>query len=206
LPPSRAERLEPDAPLPRLRPWYRPAVKRTALPLYLLALGLVCCAGGATDGYGWYVDGTRVPDEDWRAHDGPFLAQLVLTADARALQAAWTDDPAGAPVHHLDRAAPGSRVETAIFFSRCEPDGAGVCSVWGTATVEASDGRVLANRVEVPLWVDQPPPAGLGVSEHGLGMVVEDFAGSYTFRFVVTDRVARREVSLMRELAVARAE
>jgi hypothetical protein len=65
---------------------------------------------------------------------------------------------------------------------------------------------VLAKQVEVALWVDHPPPAGLGVSEHGLGVVVEDFAGSYTFHFVVTDRVARREVSLVQELAVARAE
>jgi hypothetical protein len=110
------------------------------------------------------------------------------------------------PVRHVARAVPGSRVETAVFFARCEPDAAGSCSVWGTATIEASDGRVLAKQVEVALWVDHPPPAGLGVSEHGLGVVVEDFAGSYTFHFVVTDRVARREVSLVQELAVARAE
>lgn len=181
-------------------------MKRTALQLCVLALGSLCCAAAPRDEYGWFVDGKRVPDEAWRAHDGPFLAQLVLTADARALQAAWNDDPDGAPVRPLDHAAPDSKVETVVFFARCEPDREGNCSVWGTATVEASDGRVLANRVEVPLWVDHPPPPGLGVSEHGLGVVIEDFAGSYTFRFVVTDRVGRREVSLMQELAVARAE
>jgi hypothetical protein len=181
-------------------------VTRTALRLCTLALGFVCCAAAPADEHGWYVDGKRIPDEAWRAHDGPFLAQLVLSADARALQAAWKDDPDDAAVRPLDRAAPGSKVETVVFFARCEPDAAGNCSVWGTATIEASDGRVLANRVEVALWVDHPPPAGLGVSEHGLGVVVEDFAGSYTFRIVVTDRVARREVSLVRQLAVAKAE
>ena len=87
-----------------------------------------------------------------------------------------------------------------VFFARCQPDGHGNCSVWGKASVETSDGRVLAKGVEVPLWVDRPPLPGdaLGVSEHGVGLVVADFAGSYTFRVVVTDRVAGREVALVR--------
>jgi hypothetical protein len=95
-----------------------------------------------------------------------------------------------------------------VYFAGCQPADDGDCSVWGKATLEASDGRALAKEVEVALSVDRPPPSGdaFGMSEHGIGLVVEDFAGSYTFRVVVTDRVAGREVVLVRELAVVRSE
>jgi len=185
----------------------RDAVRRT-FHLIVLALAWVGCAGAPPDADGWRVDGGLVPDEPWRGHDGPFLAQLVLTHGAKALYESWSAQPGAVPVHPEVHAVPGARVETVVYFVRCQPDGDGNCSVWGKATVEASDGRVLADGVEVPLWVDRPPPPsdGLGMSEHGIGLVLEDFAGSYTFRVVVTDRVAGREVALVQELAVARTE
>ncbi len=177
---------------------------RRTLQILVLALAWAACAGAAPD-----VDGRRVgggPDSDspWRGHDGPFLAQLVLAHGARALYETWIAQPGDAPLEPAVQAVPGARVETVVYFAHCQPGGDGNCSVWGEATLEASDGRVLASGIEVPLSVGRPPPPGgtLGMSEHGIGLVVEHFAGSYTFRVVVTDRVAGREVTLVRELAV----
>jgi hypothetical protein len=181
---------------------------RRAFHLIILAFACAGCSGAPPDAYGWSVDGVLAPDEPWRGHDGPFLAQLVLTDDAKALYEIWNTKPGNVPMRPTVHAAPGTHVETVVLFVHCQPDRDGNCSVWGEATVEASDGRVLADGIEVPLWVDRPPPPGdaLGISEHGIGLVVADFAGSYTFRVVVTDRVAGREVALAQELAVARTE
>ena len=48
-----------------------------AVPLALAAMLLACAAPPQVD-QGWYVNGAPVPDEPWRAHDGPFLAALVI--------------------------------------------------------------------------------------------------------------------------------
>jgi hypothetical protein len=176
-----------------------------ALALVLASAG---CAVGEPAAEGSRVAGASAPDEPWRGHDGPFFAQLVLAHGAKALYQTWSAQPGEVPLEPPVRAVPGARVETVVYFARCRPGGDGHCSVWGKATLETSDGRVLAKEVEVALSVDRPPPPGdaLGMSEHGIGLVVEDFAGSYTFRVVVTDRVAGREVALVRELVVVRSE
>jgi hypothetical protein len=168
----------------------------------VLALAWAGCAGASE------AEDRPVAGESWRRQDGPFLAELVLAHGARALFETWSARPGVAPLESPVRAVAGARIETVVYFAGCQPGGDGHCSVWGRATLERSDGRVLARAVEVPLSVDRPPPPGdtLGMSEHGIGLVVEDFAGSYTFRVVVTDRVAGREVELVRELAVERAE
>jgi hypothetical protein len=182
-------------------------VRRT-LQILGLALAWAACAGAAPDAGGRRVGGGPDSDEPWRGHDGPFLAQLVLVHGARALYETWSKKPGEGPLEPAVQAVPGARVETVVYFAHCQPDGEGNCSVWGKATLEASDGRTLASGIEVPLSVGRPPPPGdtLGMSEHGIGLVIEDFAGSYTFRVVVTDRVAGREVALVRELAVAGAK
>jgi hypothetical protein len=174
----------------------------------VVALAWTGCAGGEPAADGSRVAGASAPDEPWRGRDGPFRAQLVLVHGARALYDAWSAQPGAVPLEPPVRAVPGARVETIVYFAGCQPGGDGHCSVFGKATLETSDGRVLAKEVEVVLSVDRPPPSGdrLGMSEHGIGLVVEDFAGSYTFRVVVTDRVAAREVTLVRELAVVRPE
>jgi hypothetical protein len=99
-------------------------------------------------------------------------------------------------------------VEAVVIFARCQPDADGNCRVWGTATVETSDGRVLTSGAEVPLFVGHPPPPGaaLGISEHGIGLVLEDFAGTYKFKMIVQDRVAGRKVALSQELALRHSE
>ena len=174
----------------------------------VLALASAGCAGGEPGAEASRIAGAPAPDEPWRGHDGPFVAQLVLAHGARALFETWSAQPGEVPLEPTVRAVPGARVETVVYFAQCQPGSDGHCSVWGKATLETSDGRVLAKEVEVPLSVDRPPPSDdtLGMSEHGIGLVVEDFTGSYTFRVVVTDRVAGREVELVRELVVERAE
>lgn len=171
----------------------------------ILALWLACAGCAAPTGAeGRPLADAPAPGASWRGRDGPFRAELVLAHGARALLESWSAQPGTVPVEPPLDAVPGARVETVVYFAHCQPGGDGRCSVWGRATLERSDGRVLAKDVEVPLSVDRPPPSGdtLGMSEHGIGLVVEDFAGSYTFRVVVTDRVAGREVELVRELAV----
>ena len=172
-----------------------------------MLLVLVSCATAAPQDHGWHVNGVPVPDEPWRGHDGPFLALLLVTDDAKALYEFWNTKPGDVPVQPIARAAPGTNVETVVFFSHCQPDRRGNCDIWGTATVETTDGRVLASRTEVPLWAGPPPPGeALGISEHGVGLIVGDFSGSYRFRIVVTDRVANRRVVLTQWLAVGRFE
>jgi hypothetical protein len=187
------------------------AATRMPLHLVVVALSILFGVGAAPDAaepHGWFVDGKPAPDEPGRKHDGPFRAQLVLSGEAKALQERWSREPGTLPVRGMARAAPGARAETVVFFAGCQADAAGSCSVWGEARVDASDGRVLADGIEVPLWVGRPAPAppALGISEHGIGLVVEDFAGSYAFRMVVTDRNAGRTVALVQELAVARGD
>ncbi|MBW2270824.1 MAG: hypothetical protein JRH16_19860, partial [Deltaproteobacteria bacterium] len=156
----------------------------------LLSLTLVLIAGAEppVDDAGWQVNGIRVPDEPWRAHDGPFLALLFISEDAKALRDSWGTKPGKVPLEPTTHAAPGVAAETAVFFVRCQPDSEGNCDVWGTASIVARDGRILVNRKKVPLWVGRPPPPGeaIGISEHGVGLVTENFAGSYTFYMIVT--------------------
>lgn len=144
--------------------------------------------------------------EPWRGRSGPFVAELVLTGEASALQARWREAPGGAAPPSLERAAPGARAETLVFFSGCQPETDGRCKLWGQAGVTAPDGSALAAGVEIPLSLGQPPPTQptLAVSEHGLGLRVPEAVGTYTFRVRVIDRVAGREVTLHRELQVAR--
>jgi hypothetical protein len=157
----------------------------------------------------WPLLGLGAPlSEPWRARDGPFLAQLVLTDQAKALQASWNERPGDAAPPSLVQAAPGSRAEALVFFAGCQPDADGSCKLWGQASVTAPDGSVLAAGVEIPLSLERPPPAppALAVAEHGIGMRVQDVPGTYSFRMRVIDRVAGREVTLIRELAVARGD
>jgi hypothetical protein len=158
-----------------------------------LALALVAALGASLS-------------EPWRGRSGPFVAELVLTGEASALQARWKKAPGDAAPPSLDRAAPGARAETLVFFAGCQPETDGRCKLWGQAGVTAPDGSVLAAGVEIPLSLEQPPPTppALAVSEHGLGLRVPDAPGTYTFRMRVIDRVAGREVTLTRELQVAR--
>jgi hypothetical protein len=170
-----------------------------------LSLVAACLACASTvDDHGWYVDGVRVADESWRGHDGPFLATLILTDDPKSVYDFWNTKPGNVPVPSITSIAPDTSVEAVVFFVGCEPDPQGNCGVWGTATVISPNGSLLADRVEVPLWVGRPPPPGraLGISEHGIGMSNESLPGSYVFHMVVTDRVANRQVPLEQELTI----
>ena len=172
-----------------------------------LALVSLACASPSANDYGWYVNDVLVSDEPWRSHDGPLLALLFITDEvkAEALYDFWNTEAGNVPIEGITTVAPGVAVETVVVFAGCEPDDEGNCAVWGTASVVTGAGRVLAEQIEVPIWVGRPPPQGasLGISEHGVGTVTDRFAGSYTFRMVVTDRVAEREVPLVRELVIA---
>lgn len=174
--------------------------------LVALALTLGCGGGPPRGDHGWVVDGTLVPDEPWRGHDGPFLAALFLTDDAEAVYDRWNTQPGNFKSGNIHEAPPGATVEAVVVFTRCQVDEHGDCHVWGTATVE-SDGRVLVQHTEVPLWVGKPPPPdpALGIAEHGVALVVEQAASFYSFRMVVSDRVARREVQLVEHLSVRKA-
>jgi hypothetical protein len=147
-------------------------------------------------------------EEPWQAQDGPLRAELVLSDQAKALQASWNEKPGDAAPPGLASAAPGTRAETVVFFTGCQPDGDGSCKIWGIASVSAPDGSVLAAAVEIPLSLERPPPAppALAVSQHGIGLVVRESEGAYTFKMQVIDRVAGHQVMLVRELPVARAD
>jgi hypothetical protein len=166
--------------------------RAAALRLALLVLGSLCSNAAA--------------DEPWQGQDGPFAAQLVLSDAAKALQASWTEKPGDAVPGGLARAVRGTRAETVVFFSGCKPDTDGSCKVWGIASVSAPDGSVLAANVDVPLSLDRPPPKppALAVSQHGIGLVVQQPEGTYTFKMQVIDRVAGRQVVLLRSLDVQR--
>ena len=180
-------------------------MSRLGAVLLALAAMLLACAAPPQVDQGWYVNGAPVPDEPWRAHDGPFLAALVITDDAESLYEFWNTKPGNVPVSPVTKIAPGTSVEAVVFFIGCETDSQGNCDIRGSATVIAPDGRLLADRIEVPLWVGRPAPPGgaLGISEHGVGMTDERLPGSYTFRIVVSDRIGNREVPLERELTIA---
>jgi hypothetical protein len=162
------------------------------------------CAEPPDDEYGWRTDGVLMPDTPHQGHDGPFLALLFVTDRAEALYEDWFTKPDKPKVTNLDLTVPGTTVEAVVVFVHCQPDADGHCQVWGTATVTTSDGRTLLDAVEVPLYVGHPSPPGaaLGISEHGIGMVVEDIDGWYRFQVLVEDRVAGRKVSLVQELTV----
>ena len=163
---------------------------RAALHLAALVLGSLCSTAAA--------------DEPWQGQDGPFRAELVLSDQAKAVQASWNEKPGAAPVAGIERAARGTRAETVVFFRGCQPDSDGSCKVWGIASVSAPDGSVLAANVDVPLSLERPPPAppALAVSQHGIGLVVQQAGGTYTFKMQVIDRVAGRQVMLLRNLDV----
>jgi hypothetical protein len=180
-------------------------MSRIGAVLLLLAAVLLACAAPPEVGQGWYVDGAPVPDEPWRAHDGPFLAMLVITDDPESLYKFWNTKPGNVPVSPLANVAPGASVEAVVFFIGCESDSRGNCDIRGKATVIAPDGRLLADQIEIPLWVGRPAPPGraLGISEHGVGMTNERLPGLYTFRLVVSDRIGNREIQLERGLTIA---
>ena len=197
--------------MPSLRPVRRVAelgslggvgMKRIMVLVLAFALG---CAGGSSDLQGWAVDGRPAPDEPWRKRDGPFLAMLFLTDQAEALYNRWNTEPGNFATRNIHAAPPGTKVEAVVVFLGCEPDASGNCNVWGSATVETDDGRVLARDVQVPLWVGRPavPDPALNISEHGVGLVVEESVSSYRLHMVVSDRTAQREVRLVHELAVS---
>ena len=178
-------------------------MRRSALLLLAAMLG---CAAPTPDEQGWDINGVLASDEPSRGHDGPFLAMLFLTDDAEALYDRWNSEPGNFRTQNMHSARPGASVEAVVVFVRCQRDPAGNCNVWGTATVEASDGRILARDVEVPLWVGRAPvpdPA-LNISEHGIGLVVEASVSSYKFHMVVSDRNAERTVTLVHDLIVSR--
>ena len=179
-------------------------MRRAGAVLPALAAMLLACAAPTHLDQGWYIDGVLVPDERWRAHDGAFLAMLLITDDAESLYDFWNTKPGNVPVSPVSKVAPGASVEAVVFFVGCKPDSQGNCHIWGTATVIAPDGRLLADRIEIPLWVGRPPPPhpALGISEHGVGMTDERLPGSYTSRMIVTDRIGDREVPLERELTI----
>jgi hypothetical protein len=129
---------------------------------------------------------------------------LLLTDDPDSVYDFWNTKPGHVPVSSITEIAANASVEAVVFFVGCAPDPQGNCGVWGTATVTSPDGSLLADRIEVPLWVGRPPPPGqaLGISERGVGMSNESLLGSYSFRMVVTDRIANRQVSLEQELTI----
>ena len=177
-------------------------IRTGALFLPLVAAYLACAS--PTDDRGWYVDGVPVADEAWRGHDGPFLATLILTDVPETIYDFWNTKPGNVPVVSITKIAPNTGVEAVVIFAGCKPDHQGNCGVWGTATVISPAGSLLADRIEIPLWVGRPPPPGraLGISEHGIGMRNESAPGSYIFHMVVTDRIADRRVSLKQELTI----
>lgn len=174
----------------------------------LLVLAAACSTSSTSDGYGWSVNGVLVPDEPWRGHDGPFLAALFLTDDAEAVYERWNAEPGDFRTGNVHETLPGATVEAVVVFMRCEPDDSGNCQVWSKATVEAGDGRILAHGLEVPVWVGRPPPPdpALGIGEHGVALVVDEASTPYSFRVVVSDRVAQRQVELVESLRVRRAQ
>jgi hypothetical protein len=129
---------------------------------------------------------------------------LFITDDAEALYARWNSEPGNFRPNNIHSAAPGAKIEAVVVFAGCQPDAAGNCNIEGRATVEASDGRVLARNADVPLFIGHPPsphPA-LNISEHGVGLVVEEKVASYRFRMVVTDLTGKRRVTLVHDLEV----
>jgi hypothetical protein len=170
--------------------------------LFMVAIAISTSAVAGDDG--WYVDGVLVPDESWRGHDGAFLAQLILTDNANAIYEYWNNQPGAMKVAPISKVRPGVKASAIAFFAHCQPDSNGNCNVWGKVSIKTSTGRVLGKDIDVPLWVGRPPPGGdaLGIAEQDIGLIVEDFDGSYTFQVVVSDRIADRHISLTQILTV----
>jgi hypothetical protein len=161
------------------------------------------CETRAEEEYGWRENGVIVPDTPSKAHDGPFLVHMFVVDDAERLYRDWFNKPENPRARHVATARPGTEIEVVVVFVHCQADTSGNCQVWGTATVTTSDGRTLIDKAAVPLYVNHPPLPGaaLGISEHGLGMVIEELEGSYKFEMLVEDRVSGRKVALVQELA-----
>jgi hypothetical protein len=169
-----------------------------------LAVFVSVCSAAAGVQYGWYENGTLVPDNPGRGHDGPFLAQLSLTDDPDALYERWNTKPGNFQIKAVEEAAPGTVIEAVVFFAHCEANALGNCDIRGIGTVLLDDGFAVAKDVEIPIYVDhpQPPGATLGIAESGMKLQIEPEETSYRFEVSVTDRIANRTVKLVRELKV----
>jgi len=123
--------------------------------LYFLAIALILsgCASRNPDPpyYGWYLKGVRVPDTSWRGHNGPFLAEMILTDNPQGLYKFWDIVSADLPAPHLDEASPGTQLEAVVVLGRCEPDTHGNCNVWGTASVKTTEGTVVIDQQPISL-------------------------------------------------------
>jgi hypothetical protein len=155
---------------------------------------------------GWFEGGRPVPDEKWRRHDGPFKALLIVTDHADALYEAWNNRPGNIPASTVTRVAPGTAVEAVVFFAGCQPDHNGNCQIAGVGNVISKSGRKVAKDVAVDIWPSRPapPPPALGISEHGMGLVVTSEDLGYTFSLRLTDLVSKRSLVLERSFDVGK--
>jgi hypothetical protein len=164
-------------------------------------------AAGPADTAPWEKDGKPVGDEPWRRSDGDFGAMLFLTDQPKEFNEAW-DRPA-APgytphMHTVSEAKRGDVVAAIVLFKRCSADPLGNCRSQVQYRVLRPDGSLYGEHTAT-LW--NAPPGPLENLQRGndqlmLRIEPNDPLGTYRIEAVVRDHIARREVSLLRELVV----
>lgn len=164
----------------------------------LLLLLLSACVAQA----GWREGGAELRDDTWRRSDGAFDAMLVITDQIESFLEAWSkpSTPGYAPAIRTTRlTARGGIVTAVVLFSGCAPGEDGNCRCKADLKVLRPDGSTYAAHRGVPVWDWAPPPPGhLQLSNGRLRMRVEegDPIGSYSIKALVSDLVAKRQVSL----------
>ena len=176
-----------------------------ARPLLALLLLLPSCSSTPDPETSWYRNGEPVADTSWSRTDPPFGAILMVidSASAPDLYDRWENVPGGVPIKRIDSETVGTRIETIVFFVRCEPDSSGKCLVEGKGSVRTASGRLLV--ADAPMVLStKPAPKGnsLGISEVGLGLEVAAGDGAYEFEIDVFDRNGDRAVSLSQTIEV----
>jgi len=166
----------------------------------LLAILLILSSSASAQ---WRENGKVVADTPWAKSDGDFGANLAFTDKPDELYAAWNKEGPGVQWSQTSTAVRGIPIVAVVLFTGCAADAAGKCALAGRYTTSTPSGKPYGDPIDAEIWVGLPPPPGkaLQLSHNHMGLVIDpgDELGVYTVRLELTDRVAKKKMTLERQ-------
>lgn len=165
-----------------------------------LALIIVCVFPN-TGLAGWYnMEGESVPDSlDRKSIDG-FGAFLLLTDEEEDVFRRWNIPSLVFDVNKTETIEKGKTITSLIFFSGCEEDAKGNCSIVANYKIWQPDGKLYGDIPDTEVWMNKPRPPGktLGLTVQYIKIRIEpnDQLGKYIVDAEVTDLNKKVKLSL----------
>ena len=141
------------------------------------------------------------------ASEPELTANLIVTAEGRALFEAWrTNPPDGFSIQPVEVVERGKFLTAAVLFTGCSANESGNCNALVDITALDPNGEVYVQFEDQELWVDRPAPkpgfTQLGVGYMGLVIEPGDPPGKYRVIATVRDLVSGEEVESEAEFLV----